>query len=85
MPAGQYSFTIERNAKFSRVLTWRDSAGSLVNLTGDTAAMTFKNITDGEEIISLSTTADGSGNVITLGSATGTICGCGGWTSRSRV
>lgn len=64
MPAGQYNFTIEQNAKFSRVLTWHDSAGSLVSLTGYTAAMTLKNITDGEEIISLSTTADGSGNVM---------------------
>ena len=38
--AGEYDFkSIKQGETFSRVLTYRDSAGALVNLTGYTAAM----------------------------------------------
>lgn len=73
MRAGKYNFTIEQGAQFRRVLTWKDSAGSLVDLTGMTARMKIKHRDTDEEIISLVdkgvTTADG----IVLGGVAGTI------------
>lgn len=74
MNPGNYNFTIQQGTKFSRVLTWKDSAGSLVNLTGYTAEMRIKSeASDPVEVITLSTTPDEDGNGITLGGAAGTI------------
>lgn len=36
MPAAQYNLTIEQGATFSRTITWTDSTGAGVNLTGYT-------------------------------------------------
>ena len=36
MLAATYDFTIEQGATFSRVITWKDSAGVGINLTGYT-------------------------------------------------
>ena len=38
MSAGQYSFTIEQGTDFSRVLTWIDGNGNVIDLSGYTAA-----------------------------------------------
>lgn len=74
MAAGKYNFTIEQGAKFSRVLTWKDSAGNLINLTGYTAEMIIKSDKPRpQQVIALSTTPDEHGNGITLGGADGTI------------
>jgi hypothetical protein len=34
MTAGNFSLTIEQGATFSLVITYKDSAGSAINLTG---------------------------------------------------
>jgi len=36
MGAANYNFTIEQGATFSKVITWKDSAGAGINLTGYT-------------------------------------------------
>lgn len=39
MPAGLYDMLCEQGATFTRVITWKDSAGDIVNLSGFTARM----------------------------------------------
>jgi hypothetical protein len=63
MAAGAYSFTIEQGATFDRTVTWRDSTGTLVNLTGYTAALVVKDTT-GTTVVT---------PTLTLGGAAGTI------------
>lgn len=65
--AGNYDITIEQGATFSLPITWKDSVGALINLTGYTARMKVKD-SAGATVISL-TEADG----IALGGALGTI------------
>jgi len=65
--AGNYDITIEQGATFTLSMTWRDSAGALVDLTNYTARMKAKDGT-GAIVISLTQT-DG----IALGGAAGTI------------
>ena len=69
MAAAEYNFTIEQGATFSKIVTWYDSTGSLVNLTSYTAAMKTKvNKDDSSSVI------DSTSNLtITLGGALGTI------------
>lgn len=70
MPAGNYDITIEQGATFSLVFTWRDSAGSLVNVTGYSARMQVrKSPSSPTVLLDLSTTGGG----ITLGGTNGTI------------
>ena len=68
MPATRYDITIEQGATFSLVITWRNAAGALVDLTGYTAKMDIRQSVGGTLIKAL---ASGSG--ITLGGAAGTI------------
>lgn len=75
MPAGRYSFTIEQGATFSRTITYRNSAGVAVNLTGYTARMKAKTADLATTILDL-VDAGASGsqiNAITLGGAAGTV------------
>jgi hypothetical protein len=45
MPAGRYNLSpIEQGADFDRVLTWKDGAGNLVNLTHFNARMKIKKL-----------------------------------------
>jgi hypothetical protein len=73
MTAGQYNFTIEQNAKFSPVLTWRDATGALVNLTGFTATMKIWDRSTGQLITTLTQTPNANGDAVLLGGALGTI------------
>ena len=74
MTAGSYNFTIEQNSGFTRVLTYKDSTGSPIPLTGYSASLKIRSVgDDGDLVIALTTTPDASGNVITLGGAAGTI------------
>lgn len=69
MAAAEYNFTIEQGATFSKVVTWYDSTGALVNLTSYTAAMKAKvNKDDSTSVID-----SGTNLTITLGGALGTI------------
>lgn len=69
MAAAVYNFEIEQGANFSKVITWYDATGSLVDLTSYTAAMKAKvNIDDTAVVV------DSTSNLtITLGGALGTI------------
>ena len=70
MSAGIYTLTIDQGATLSLVLTWKDSSGNLVNLTGYTARATLRpTYSSSTTIISL-TTENGR---ISLGGAAGTI------------
>jgi selenophosphate synthetase-related protein len=70
MAAGVYDITIEQGATFTMSLTWKDSTGSPVNLTGYTARMQVRENYEAEStLVSLTS----SGGDITLGGALGTI------------
>lgn len=71
MPAARLNLTAERGANFSAVLTWRNEAGVLVDLTGYTAEMDVRTTRadTGTELLTL-TTANGR---IALGGVAGTI------------
>ena len=69
MPAATHDIYIERGATFIRTITWKDSTGALVNLTGYTARMQIRQkLSSATPLISL---VNGSG--ITLGGVAGTI------------
>lgn len=42
MGAANYNFTIEQGATFSKVITWKDSSGAGINLTGYTISGKIK-------------------------------------------
>jgi hypothetical protein len=70
-PAGIYNITADQGATFTRQLTWKDSAGSVVNLTGYTARMQLRQSVDasGAAVLELTT----ENNRIVLGGTAGTI------------
>ena len=70
-PAGTYNITADQGATFTRQLTWKDSAGSAVNLTGYTARMQLRSSIDasGAAVLDLTT----ENNRIVLGGTAGTI------------
>jgi tRNA threonylcarbamoyladenosine modification (KEOPS) complex Pcc1 subunit len=70
MSAGLYTLTIEQGATLNLVLTYKDSSGNLVNLTGYTARMSLRATFDAAAAI-LSLTTENSR--ISLGGAAGTI------------
>lgn len=70
MPAGLYNITAEQGATFTRSLTWNNSAGSPINLTGYTARMQVRQDYSSTSAV-LTLTTENSG--ITLGGALGTI------------
>lgn len=70
MAAGKYDFLIEKGAAFEPILTWKDSAGTLVNLSGYTARMHMRERYDSTTPFIILTTENGG---ITLGGAAGTI------------
>ena len=67
---GIYDITIYQGATFSQVLTWKDSSGSLLNLTGYTARMMARSSIDGATPFLTLTTENGG---IALGGVAGTI------------
>lgn len=69
MPAAVYGITIEQGTTFQFAVTYRDSDGVLVNLTGYTARMQIR-----ERVSSTTTLLDVStSDYITLGGAAGTV------------
>jgi hypothetical protein len=79
MPAAKYDFLIEQGATFSRQITWRDSLGEPIDLTGYAARMQIRrSITAPEPMVNLTTENGGifldgeSGNVNILISASQT-------------
>lgn len=70
MAAGVYNITIEQGSTFTLNLTWKDSSGAAINITGYTARMQVRKSVDAAST-TLSLTS-GAGD-ITLGGAAGTI------------
>lgn len=70
MPAGTYNIVCDQGSTLSRVITWKNSSGTPINLTSYTARMQVR---DGYSATSslLSLTTENGG--ITLGGALGTI------------
>jgi hypothetical protein len=69
MAAGLYDITIEQGVTFLLNLTWKDSTGTPVNITGYSARMQVRETYDSEDtLVSLTSPGD-----ITLGGALGTI------------
>lgn len=69
MTAGIYDIVIEKGATWNPVFTWKDSAGTAVNLTGYSARLQIREkVTSSSALVSL-TSASG----ITLGGTAGTI------------
>lgn len=69
--AGTYDIVADQGATFSRVITWRDAAGSAINLSGYAARMQLRSQIDatGAAVFEL-TTENGR---ISLGGTAGTI------------
>jgi hypothetical protein len=69
-PAGSYNIICDAGATLTRTLTWKDSAGTLVNLSGYTGRMQVRaDVESASTVLSL-TTANGG---LTLGGAAGTV------------
>ena len=70
MPAGNYDITCDQGATFSRVITWKNSNGTPIDLTNYTARMQVRANYPSSTVLLDLTTANGG---ITLGGALGTI------------
>jgi len=71
MGAGRYDFTIEQGATFKRIMTWKDSSGNPIDLTGYQARMQIRPAKDSPGVIlTLDTDANGG---IALGGNNGRI------------
>ena len=66
----QYDLVIQQGATFSLAITWKDSTGAAINLTGYTARMQARSTYDATTSILSLTSASGD---IVLGGAAGTI------------
>lgn len=69
-PAATYNIICDQGATFQRQLTWTDSTGTAVNLTGYTARMQVRPTVDSSTLTLELTTSNGR---ITLGGSAGTI------------
>lgn len=73
METGQYDFTIYQGATFYREITYKTSAGAVVDLSSYSARMKIRNNgPEGEEILSLATTP-GTGLTVAASSPNITI------------
>ena len=70
MAAGVYDITVEQGVTFVLPITWKDSSGTPVNLSGYSARMQIREEYDSQEtLVSLTSPSGG----IVLGGALGTI------------
>ena len=70
MPAGQYDITCDQGATFSRVITWKNSNGTPIDLTNYTARLQVRSNYPSSTVLLDLTTENGG---ITLGGVLGTI------------
>ncbi len=70
MAAGLYDLYIEQGATFTKIITWKDSAGDPIDLTGFVARMQIRQTISASAVLYSATTENGG---ITLGGAAGTI------------
>jgi hypothetical protein len=76
MPAGKYSLLIEQGATLNLSLSYKDSAGSLINLTGYSGKMQIKSdYADNSPTtyLTLSSSLQPDGTGIVMGGVSGTI------------
>jgi hypothetical protein len=69
MPAGSYSFYAEQGATLERVITYTDSAGAIINLTGYTAKMQVRTSAESATVVLELTSSAG----ITINGTAGTL------------
>lgn len=69
MSASIYNLNIEQGATFTRTITWKDSTGAAINLTGYTARMQIRERVESSTALVSLTNSSG----ITLGGAAGTV------------
>lgn len=67
---GKYNLYVYRGATFSRVITWKDESGALIDLTGFTARLQMRETVESSTPFLTLTTENGG---ITLGDTAGTI------------
>ena len=70
MTAAVYNLYIEQGATFQKTLTWKDSSGTPINLTGYTSRMQFRRSAASADALYTASTTNGD---ITLGGSAGTI------------
>jgi len=70
MSAGIYDIYIEQGATFQKIITWKDSSGTAINLTGYIARMQFRSQPSSTTVLFEATTENSR---IALGGAAGTI------------
>lgn len=70
MPAAAYDLMIEQGATFNQTVTWKDSTGAAVDLTGYSARMQFRPSVNAPTVYFSATSSDGR---IVLGGTAGTI------------
>lgn len=68
--AGKLTIEIEQGTTFNPVLTWKDSNGTVIDITGYTARMQIRESITSDTLIDELTTENGG---ITLGGVLGTI------------
>ena len=59
MSAGNYDFTIEQGATFTRSFVWKDSTDTVINLAGYTARLQIRPYKNSTEKLLEATTANG--------------------------
>lgn len=69
MLAGVYNINVEQGASWTLDLTWKDDAGTPINLTGYSARMQIRKAYSSSSLLSLTSTAGD----IALGGALGTL------------
>ena len=69
--AGAYDIYCDQGATFRRVITWKNGAGAVINLTGFSGRMMVRT-SHGASAPTVSLTTSGGGG-ITLGGAAGTV------------
>ncbi len=67
---GKYTLYLYQGATFTRIITWKDESGALVDLTGFTARLHMRETLDAATPFLALTTENGG---ITLGGVAGTI------------
>lgn len=70
MPAATYNIVCDQGATFSRIITWKNTSGTPIDLTGYTAKMQVRTTPAAASAVLTLSTAAGS---IVLGGALGTI------------
>jgi hypothetical protein len=68
--AGRYNIVIEQGATFDRLITWKDAAGSPIDLTGYSARMQLRASHTAQAVLIELTTGNGR---IALGGVAGTV------------